>query len=532
MTTYPCSLRGGLSMKATASSRSKARKQNQKHQKETESSLIPSPIGFPNNIGFPTSTPLPHPVGFPTPVAFAIPHRVGFTRATERKSPLPRATTAWVDPDLLIASPSTFQQKQQKQQEQNRGSPLLKQVSPMPRTRNVGQFTPTLPHTHHNPSFVFESPLAHRQQTELARRLFANGFSPAQLQFTQETDENNKTMIFKENEKEQDHDYKRALSASKKFTLQNGQIIPYNSDNFIFHRKLGYGSFGQVWLVSPKDQPNKELVLKKLFKKKDGTSNSTSLPALMRELVALRHLRAVCQNYLVCYDGFFEDDSHFYITTNYIAGMKELRQVIESHRIGQFKLSDDILKIIINNLVEGLALIHKHDVAHRDIKPANILVNPNNGQIRYVDFGLACWSEECLGDKHIKGTLSYIAPDIYPASARRIGFTLKQLQAGDIWALGATIWELLDGESIAQVWTRSVRELSQYLGCRGFELLKFPENFRYVDFPMGEFSWKSIMVEKELAHLPGLGPKIKTLKTFLDLDWIKRIAAFDYLVSH
>lgn len=518
-TTYPnSSLRGGLFMKEavrkpTASSRSKAKKaeleleQMRQENKKHQSLIVPSPFVVPSPVGLMKD------------------------RASHQKSPTPRfhrTTTPWFDPDLLI--------KRQEKQQQQHVSPLLQQVSisnrPMPRP--IGQFTPTVPHTH-NPSFV--SPIAHQQQTNLARRLFANGLSPVQLQFTQMMEKDSdrdrdvdidKTMIFKENEKVGDDEYKRAVSASKKFILP---IKPYNADNFIFHRHLGNGSFGHVWLVSKADDhEHKELVLKKMNKKKDGTINPTSLAALMRELVALRHLQAVCQNYLVCYDGFFEDDSHFYITTNYIAGMKELRQVIDSHRLGEFKLSDAILKNIINNLIEGLALIHNHDVAHRDVKPANILVNPNNGQIRYVDFGLACWSDECLDDKHIKGTLNYLAPDIYPVSARRTGFTLKQLQAGDIWSLGATIWELLDGESVAKVWTRSVRELSQYLGCRGFELLKFPENFRYVDFPMGEFSWKSIMVEKELAHLPEVGPKIKTLKPFFDLDWTKRIAAFDYLV--
>jgi serine/threonine-protein kinase len=76
---------------------------------------------------------------------------------------------------------------------------------------------------------------------------------------------------------------------------------------------------------------------------------------------------------------------------------------------------------------------------HRDIKPANILLS-RSGQIKLTDFGIARPSEvslHTLNSGNIVGTLPYLAPE--------------QLEGGsidaraDIYALGATLYELLTG---------------------------------------------------------------------------------------
>jgi len=73
-------------------------------------------------------------------------------------------------------------------------------------------------------------------------------------------------------------------------------------------------------------------------------------------------------------------------------------------------------KYIINDLLTGLQILHKHKITHKDIKLNNIclLIKNNRPLIRYIDFGL---SEDLNGLKPSvnnisnSGTPSYMPPD-------------------------------------------------------------------------------------------------------------------------
>ena len=86
------------------------------------------------------------------------------------------------------------------------------------------------------------------------------------------------------------------------------------------------------------------------------------------------------------------------------------------------------------------ALEHAHalGVLHRDIKPANLLID-REGSVWITDFGLARFSGDSslTGTGDIVGTLRYMSPE--QALARRGVVD----QRTDIYALGATLYELL-----------------------------------------------------------------------------------------
>ncbi len=84
---------------------------------------------------------------------------------------------------------------------------------------------------------------------------------------------------------------------------------------------------------------------------------------------------------------------------------------------------------------EALEYAHRQGVLHRDIKPSNLLLDAK-GHLWVTDFGLAKTQDddELTQTGDIVGTLRYMAPE------RFNGWSDPR---GDIFALGATLYELL-----------------------------------------------------------------------------------------
>jgi hypothetical protein len=92
-------------------------------------------------------------------------------------------------------------------------------------------------------------------------------------------------------------------------------------------------------------------------------------------------------------------------------------------------------------VAEAIEFAHQHGVIHRDLKPGNILLD-RNGNPRVTDFGLAkrLQSDSGLtGSGQIMGTPSYMPPEQAEGSRGEVG------PAADVYALGATLYELLTG---------------------------------------------------------------------------------------
>jgi serine/threonine protein kinase/tetratricopeptide (TPR) repeat protein len=90
---------------------------------------------------------------------------------------------------------------------------------------------------------------------------------------------------------------------------------------------------------------------------------------------------------------------------------------------------------LVAQAADGLAYAHAHGVVHRDVKPGNLLLD-EQGTVWVSDFGLA--KAEDGGDLtqpgFVVGTPRYLAPERFEG---------KDTPAGDVYALGATLYELL-----------------------------------------------------------------------------------------
>ncbi|ORY68860.1 cell division control protein [Pseudomassariella vexata] len=102
------------------------------------------------------------------------------------------------------------------------------------------------------------------------------------------------------------------------------------------------------------------------------------------------------------------------------------------------KFPENLVGVYMTQVLQGLQYLHDQGVIHRDIKGANILTT-KDGKVKLADFGVST-STLTGPDKEaqVVGTPYWMAPEIIELS----GAT----PASDIWSLGCTVIELLQGK--------------------------------------------------------------------------------------
>lgn len=118
----------------------------------------------------------------------------------------------------------------------------------------------------------------------------------------------------------------------------------------------------------------------------------------------------------------------------------DLLQIIHYHLHPEVKaISDQTVKLLIWQVLNGVTFLHKNWIFHRDLKPANIMVS-SDGVVKIGDLGLARKFNNPLqslytGDKVVV-TIWYRAPELL-LGARHY------TPAIDLWAVGCILAELL-----------------------------------------------------------------------------------------
>jgi Tol biopolymer transport system component/predicted Ser/Thr protein kinase len=106
-------------------------------------------------------------------------------------------------------------------------------------------------------------------------------------------------------------------------------------------------------------------------------------------------------------------------------------------------------------IAEALEAAHEKGVTHRDLKPGNIMVTPDEGVVKVLDFGLASVPlRDGAGDPNsspttvaaptvasmIMGTAAYMSPE--QAAGKAVD------KRSDIWSFGVVLYEMLSGKQL------------------------------------------------------------------------------------
>lgn len=98
----------------------------------------------------------------------------------------------------------------------------------------------------------------------------------------------------------------------------------------------------------------------------------------------------------------------------------------------------DVIRLGLN-MCDALTLCHNNGVMHRDIKEANIFIS-DSGNYKLGDFGVAKVAIETTQAGSIKGTASYMAPEIYLREPYDTSV--------DIYSLGIVLYKLLNNQRL------------------------------------------------------------------------------------
>lgn len=123
--------------------------------------------------------------------------------------------------------------------------------------------------------------------------------------------------------------------------------------------------------------------------------------------------------------------STVYFTAEFVEGMSL------SELLKEGAMPPALAVCMLREITKGLAAAHEKHIYHRDIKPSNVVVS-DRGEVKLTDFGMAS-IVEANGEKELRGTLGYIAPELLFEGVPGAG--------SDIFSLGVTFYEMLSGKA-------------------------------------------------------------------------------------
>ena len=231
----------------------------------------------------------------------------------------------------------------------------------------------------------------------------------------------------------------RYLEVNNKFSKKS---------DFEFTRKLGDGSYSQVWRVKHKRSSNLYAI-----KQVQKSKVNFILHQFFREVEILYK---VSHPHIIKIFSHFEDDKYFYLVMELMEGGTLF------HKLYREKcFSEGLAAQYFREIVCAVEFLHTMSpgIVHRDIKPENVMLDKDQ-RVRLIDFGWSNYLEDCEQRKTYCGTAEYMPPEMINKTGHGLGI--------DIWCLGILLHEMLVGYTPFRSNDRNT--LNKLITCAKFKL--------------------------------------------------------------
>ncbi|GEM07602.1 AGC/Akt protein kinase [Rhodotorula toruloides] len=228
-------------------------------------------------------------------------------------------------------------------------------------------------------------------------------------------------------------------------------------DDFQILRRIGQGSFGQVFRVRKRD--TKRIYAMKVIRK----ASITSAEALAQVLAERQVLaRTIDSPFLVGLKFSFQSERELFLIQDYKSG-GEMFQHLQRDG-GRFEEAK--VRFYVAEIILALEYLHDNNIVYRDLKPENCLLD-GSGHVVLCDFGLSKLlespDEKC---RTLCGTTAFVAPEVL----LDVGYSFP----ADWWSLGVLLFEMCFGWSPFYCESR-IEEYERILGME----IKIPSRKGY-----------------------------------------------------
>jgi len=214
--------------------------------------------------------------------------------------------------------------------------------------------------------------------------------------------------------------------------------IPSNpEDLFTLQYPIGHGAFGSVH-KAVHNSTNKVYAIKIIDYSKDNNKENNNIISYNYLSVQqeTKLMKIVNQsNYIVKYYGSYysRKSNTLWLILEYCSSGSVIDLMLSMDRT----FSEVEVATIMEMVLQGLIIIHNKNLMHRDIKGANILLS-EDGYAKLGDFGVGAQLLTEKFRKSKKGSPYWMSPQV----ASNLKYDFKT----DIWSLGITCIELIEGE--------------------------------------------------------------------------------------
>ncbi len=207
--------------------------------------------------------------------------------------------------------------------------------------------------------------------------------------------------------------------------LKKGQKF---DGRYLLISNLGHGASAQVWLARDTMANNLQVAIKVLSAYKGmDTIGAQNFKREFTYVYNLQHQNLLTPtNYAIC-------DGVPYLVLPYCANGSSTSMMGRAD-------NDDIIKFL-HDVAAALECLHTHNIVHQDIKPDNVLLD-DDCNFLVTDFGISTHSADnnTPSSGSYGGTKAYMGPERFEKDA-------SPVKMNDIWALGATAYELVTGNA-------------------------------------------------------------------------------------